>query len=98
MHNTFLCIALVLAFVCVSCVSSLKGTGVCSFLQRFLSFIYNHCDTAYVLFYSQYYSTYLTHASPYIFILTYPQMEYFIEAAASPQLLCVILISLLKQC
>ena len=96
MHNTFLCIALVLAFGCVSCVSSLKGTGL--FLQRFLSFIYNYCDTVYVLFYSQYYCTYLAHASPYIFILTYPQMEYFIEAAASPLLLCVALISLLKQC
>ena len=98
MRNTFLCTALVLAFGCVSCVSSLKGTGVCSFLQRFLSFIYNYCDTVYVLFYSQYYCTYLAHASPYIFTLTYPQMEYFIEAAASPLLLCVTLISLLKQC
>ena len=98
MHNTFLCIALVLAFGCVSCVSSLKGTGVCSFLQRFLSFIYNYCDTVCVLFYSQYYCTYLANTSPYIFIITYPQMEFFIGAAASPQLLCVILISLLKQC
>ena len=98
MHNKFLCIALVLAFGCVSCVSSLKGTGVCSFLQRFLLFIYNYCDTVYVLFYSQYYCTYLAHTSPYIFILTYPQMEYSIKAAASPQLLCVILISLLRQC
>ena len=71
MHNTFLCIALVLAFGCVSCVSSLKGTGVCPFLQWFLSFIYNYCDTVYVLFYSQYYCTYLAHASPSLYIHTY---------------------------